>query len=1417
MYKKIDKTLTLIESFKVRQISKLLEKISTKLTDAVEGNAFNSRVPSYFLGRNLEGEPYSDFEQEPDPISQIKKALNALYHARITFEDVENIDVNKLKELNLDLPEMLLQLVHKTIPHAYKASYLITHLDVDLKEIFAEELAILLPLIKQIQETVASYGGDRKALTLKLKNYPAVSHKTGWATGMVVNQLNPRDGEFDYNFLAQFSALLPKYIEKFNEQIRKFATKTTSNSKPLNHEELAELESAALSLISHLENLKSNDLFTPIKYLNYIHIVHNVVTLFMSSLHQMNNLSENSQDVIRSKLETLKYEVLPVLFSLVDKIETHAMTQANSLSKHLMAQIKPIYDFLIYYAAKVVNFDVRGEELVHIEDSRFIALRLEPTYKRIDKAKIALRKIDKVQASHTQFYSILDRLNFSGPNIELEEPLRAELTFHYKVLMAYIEEINPDANASLIQSIQACQTSLRSFFDLRESLQVLINKKRATQDFQIALNKDMVDSVHQNTQLILFPHSNPVNVFQVDESLALKSTSALQFAPYKGHNLLTNPELLNSEEAFTLHQWYQNKRAKLISAQKAYEGFMHLTQGKVQNLSPMAKIQCKNLYNQFQSYFINAVPKDRKEEALKLDKYLVHTLSKKIPDSSTAPELNYLVELHTHLSDYFAKTEQGWQAKSEAYLKLAEEKYQDEYNAIALEEYRPNPRAHYVLKHTYLSHGVKEFRESLQQVVKQMNKPMQEALAIGSEEDVPYPDLDGDDYKELAQSDQTLGIKSIYNSLYHLEQITHQLEQLNEKSFEAVYIGRLLAAYERIDKIWNLIKQLSADQHFKILVRDLVSKTQRIWFSIQELVKPYQAQWREIPSEKEVQYNTLWYVVNGFYLTPQFMRALQNNGYINPEKFHELNHQAKEATIKIERIVNSSSSYFKLFMQTPAMYGLYVELKNKIYEVTNTAYNTALNKIDQLQEKVFLPMTQEADQWEDKLGLNPGLISGPLKHIIDEFYKGLLIPLGLDSKTHLSIICDKRPLEVRQKTAYANIDTATTKLEKLEKEYEKIAVLHELLSRYEEANNALFLKDAAKIAACKAQLGAAYRAALPNLVRLQRKMGLSIKFKDRYAELDNFLNAQVKDDEPKLKSIEILIKASHQFVLGLKANETMKFRTASEKLSYLTKLAETQEQEHRTFLENYAKTAYNRELEAVCNRHIGLQYTDAEYSKRLRTKLERYSANIQAYAQTTQNIDLTTKHILHIKAAQFEQEHFADFYHLDSLRGALAQFKIYLSSATSKLQRKKSSFESEETIREKSAWIKRLNKIAEDETLSVPERMKKLKSIVAGDPNSKRIMYAHKKMEPLSFAYLLHCIAYLFEVLHFYTPKRKKIFKDMNKIVNQKPVINVLAKRFGLFSSNLPPGPRTEIKEDEQPEQRDEQNPNLQAPPLVVA
>lgn len=1420
--------LELFESVKEYEITKLIESINNKIFTAIKSKSFNPKIAKYFEKTNTTGEPFTNFDQEPDNITQIKKLINALYHARLASEDIDNINLNDPDQYT----ENLTTLYQHTTHQAYMACHLITHLDVDLRGLFKEELAVIYPLITKFQTFAETYSEQTKELTKNIKSYP-FSYNTGWVSGMAIDKMQASNGDIDYSFLTQFSSVLPGYIEQFTDYVKEYSSEFIEKESKLNKEKLEQLQKTALSLLTHLDNLKGNDFFVSIKYLNYIHIIRHVITLSMSSLEQMNNLSDSSQDVIRHNIAELKYKVLPSLFGLVDKIEVNAMLNPGTLSTPLMNKIKPLYEILIHYASKPVDFHEKGEELLSIEDPRFLSLRLELTYKRMDEANKALIKNQRALEALNDFYHILENNpECTNRSIhELPNAVKEALITHYKIIKPYMTQVKMEFNDILIDSLssgekwssflgrpwrwitgQLPEDHISFVIEKKEALRALITKNYNTHQFHKDLNNDMINSVHEKADSTLFPYSLHDDIYKIDESLALDSNQdpikPLQFVKDKdGNNILTNPEHLNSDQALDLYQWYKNKHNKFLNAREAYLDFIKLLNHynaastsdnilRFNNLNNDQKAQLTSLYNRFQPYFVGIIPKELRASANSFDKSFVHGLKSKVSGDNKDPDnksgtfkatmdlapLDFFIKLDAKIQTLLTDIDQKWNEKSITYLNISKQKNASEVKESKLEhDANISKRAHYLIQHTNYSKMVNEFRKALYQMTDMLNDSMKKELRTNAS-GLPFPALK-DNNSTLEQSKQTLALKRIFNSVYHIEEICHQLENLDNTSYESTYIYHVYQIYGHIHEIIKLTKKLSVDPFFKQISREIFDKAQLMFATIQEHSHAYQADPNKVPFGEPVQYNALWYVLNAFHISPKHIRIFSDNDYLTTQELEELQLQAKKASLNIESIINSSSSYFKLFLQTPTMYNLYRDLKSKLYEFTGTTHDAVMANLGHIRSQIITPMLLEADQAEIKLGLKIGTISTTLKNITDEYLKGLIYPLNLHSKTHLSIICDNAPIEKRIHVIYKKWDKTAHHLEKLAIQYAPIVQLYEEFKRYKNLKSDFLPAAEDIINTSKNTIIETYKKALPKLVALQKVIQPEPSSNPEDFQFDEVLNDSTKDYHAKLTQIKALVVSSHSYYLGLRASHTMTLEATKEKLSYLTQLKEEQEKANILYVDEYTQESFNRQVESYCNRHIGLQYTDTEYRNKLKNFLLTFKDNIVDTAKKAEDINLTIKNLLQDNIRFFEKNNFAKYYQLDTIKSALTQFKNYLSQTRIHLEENAALADNLGILTAKNKLIIEQDEIASNEQIPIEQRIEKIRSNVSTDYFRSKIL-AQKNVDSFSWNYIKKWFLYLLEALYLYTPEKKKLLNKITEAVEKEPQISDLTNRFGLFSSH---------------------------------
>lgn len=1608
--------IEIIKAFKEAKYSLQIDEVSKKIFAALKHPKFNPEVATYFEKINKNGQPFTNFELEPANITQIKKLLNALYYAHCSFKDLETIELEKDSSTAL-LGGMTLY--SKTINSAYEASSLVTQLDVNIEEMFQEELNIF----SSAWSSFRALDGKYKPILESFKKYP-VHYKLGEITGVAIDQMRPRSGNLDYGFLTQFSALLPGYIDKLTQAIQKYSTQLIKKEPGLDTQEIQELKKTALTLLNNLEKFKGSNFFLPIKLIRFIRILKNIYRLVMSSLEQLGNLSESSQDMLRDILAQLKYSALPELFGLVDKIEVNCMLKPGALSIPLMEKVRPLYEAIITYSGKIVDFEAKGEELLSIEDSRFVSLRLEKTYQRINNAQKALFKIKQVEEALNKFYEII---NFRTLSIDkFPDKEKKQLRELFQILRPYIEKSNDrkmvqKVNDSLLDKsgknkkqqvldwlTRSTAPSKASLDELKTELTRVLTKQKSTQKFQITLNTQLIESVVEETNLVLFPYSEatsaittyqleniesvifppeePSKLYRADESWALKTahekTVSLDFKTKGNNKTVLDPKQLNSDQTLVLYQYYQDKLKRFTQANNAYQAFTTLLTDKIKELYPKpahiinfddlseddkktlfnlyaqfktyflsslteelkvlaksfdnylssgiqakgfmkppiliefeqldqqvtnhfvkaqeywsnqsefylrqakhkffseeqdvfkideysalrlagaltpnlkfiktngtkevassglltsdqaltlhqwywskcskfeaarnayiqfnsliqkqlkkhpsprgeqfifssleepTRSKCRKCYSLFQPYFIHGVPASLMQAARNFDRFLAHSLASNSTQTVEPPSTNLLHQLNDHFKTYFTKQDQLWRTKSQSYLKIAEKKFSSEIAEASLSQGSQNNRLNYVIKDTKYSEFILDSKLELQKRINFLSKPMQELL-IPNCQDLPFPELE-DKYKKFAQEQQVLTLKEIFNIFYHFERVLLELERLDDTSFKTMYVWHLIKAHDHITKIRELAQKLSADPHFQIIGGELIRQTQNIWATIQENLEPYQVSAEEVaPVSKIVSHNSIWYTLNAFNVIPKHLRSLRDSTFLTQKDLDELHHSAKKSTLRIEAVMNSSDSYFKLFLQTPFILILYNNLKSKMVEFINTLHDSAANHLNEISTDIFTPMLLEANQWEDKFGLKAGMISGPLQKILEEYYKELLTPLKLPSKMHIQLICNKTPINEQLRITKEKIKNATTELDNLEHTYKEVIKLHTLIKEYEKLTGGYFAAKEKTVKSLLEEIIVAYKQALPRIVTVKRKLNLkpeTISVQEQ--KFDTTLNGELKEYETALTGIQDLVATTHAHYLGLRATHTMELQIAKEKLKYLENLSEEHNKDQEFFITEYTLKSYERQLEELTNRHLGLQYVDKEYCTRLSSYVSTFKETILSQARDTEDINLSIQEQLKAKIRNFEQDHFVKYHHLDKVRVALTQFKTYFHLANLAIKHNKSMFESDETLAEKTKLIDQLVLIAENEYLNVAERLDQIKAQVFDNPMFSGTILKQKQPNRFSFTYLKLCFLSLLEALCLYTPEKNARLKDLKKSLTQEAQFSDLTQKFGLFTSS---------------------------------
>ena len=1443
-------SLQFFDFIKERKFSRDISALRDSILQTLNSNKFSAVVRQSLVRRNDRGVPFDIFSTEPEQICQIKKIINALYYAQISLEDVEGFNLRgSYKKYYNDLIVFLFS----TVNNIYQACHLSTHFDIDLSEIFREEFAVILPLIEMFEEYAVNFGDKPKALFTDLDSQ-TIPRRLGVAAGIVVDQLGPQSGDVDFEFLAKYSAALPEYIDKLTGYFEKFTNEVTEYHPNIDKDKLDELQDNALRLLTSLERTRGGNTFLPLRVLYYIYIIRHTINISLSIYDEAGHLSVSAQDALRAKLEELKNELLPELLSLTDKIESHTMLTPGYLSKPLMSSISRLYSSLIAYSEKFVDFKVAGNDLVTIDDAKFISMRLEKTYKRIAAEKETLLLVEKVRNEATEFFLLVNQPQYKGKRIiDLPDDIKARLAAHYKQMKPYVLLFNIPLNNAIINGLTTSKGSFDGIFQtinwlsgskntdsivdvalLQRDFEAKITQIIETHKLNIKLNCAIIDDASLNNyNLKLFsydPNNNPVainepKIFRFKaaaeierinkgphpltqrQSIELieKESLLIQLTAAEAVSEKLPLETLGLEEVKLLHKIYHVKSDRLEHAKKAYAEFFRLISGErnrfISAFSVDEKMQLRNLYGIFQPYLVSGLLDIGIEEVKKIDASIISSVSvqdiaEKAPllriDIRTLKARNLQLKLHFALAK--DRLDERRVAIDLALKSLIHRKQEEQPLIICTtserehfkQEEQPliicttSEREHFVIKKDIYAKAISDFSDSVYKLTGFFNETLRNQLTK-AQSGVPFPELD-DLSKILEQGEQVLPIKQLFNCLYHIEQTSKKLQELDDRDFAAIYSGKVINCGYHLHKAYGYLEGLIKNPSFVFLAAEAREKFQVAYGLLIEASSHY------IPDssgEDEINLNdghspAIFYSLNAMKVLPVHIKSLLDDEELTPEIIDELHSNTLKVTDDIERIIKNSSSYFKLFLEIPTVYKLFGELKAAIALMAKSSHDVAVNNLANINDKILTSILLEADKWEDSIGLIPGTITGPLKEMLDSFFQGFISPLAMRSQEHLSFVFSTKPLEQRYLAAEKLRDQSIIEQRKFAENLDLLKHLSTYIKNYNGSSGATL----EFLSTLKSSIISDFNAALPILKELHPQLSQYCRAADPSSlKIDTLLNGNLTY-EPRLINIESMVDASISYYKGVHATNQNNIFAAQQKLLYINKLVQVQREQIILYKEKYTNLSFEKQVSLLTAREVGLIHSKDEYNRKLVAFLYSFKETIVNEAKNDVDIDKKVARLLGVKIRHFEQENYKNFYHLEIILSAINNFRQYIFKANIDFNAGNSLFEDASTLRSKTTLVRSLGEIASNENLPLDERVRSLSDKINRRTFETRIL-AFKSYDTFTYSWLKQCIVNLLESIGLYITDKKKCYSQLIKSV-EKPSFTImqLSSRFGLFSGD---------------------------------
>lgn len=393
------------------------------------------------------------FSSQAQQVLQIKKILNSVHYFKLLIQGVEQLDIsfNGLFNIWTTVSDYI---SGDTYDKLYRGVNLITDVEVNYAQRFQEEISefkILLERFKRYSgydQTPGPIAQGESPPPVENTYHPSLGFQTGSTAGFVARYIYDPNGQWDIDVLSQLSADLPTHIDWLTTQLNAQTSTVTQYAPNINAAQLRALQKEATQLLKILKNTKRNSqrsqnnplnpVYQVYQIVNYVFLIGQIVNILGATLTQVGQLNDASQELVRTYLYILKYELYPLLVKHTDRIEIEFILDPETLavSRPLLRHLTYFHDFVTQHIKSLANFSFRGEELLVVEDSRFQAIREKNIREMSQESQAAQEQVHWARLAAVQFFENLDNN-------------RLDLRGYYAQFAPYMQQINPDLHQQI--------------------------------------------------------------------------------------------------------------------------------------------------------------------------------------------------------------------------------------------------------------------------------------------------------------------------------------------------------------------------------------------------------------------------------------------------------------------------------------------------------------------------------------------------------------------------------------------------------------------------------------------------------------------------------------------------------------------------------------------------------------------------------------------------------------------------------------------------------------------------------------------------------------------------------------------------------------------------------------------------------
>lgn len=519
---------------------------------------YDTETLKFLADRQDNGLPFSlNFSGNPDAIKQIKNFINALYLAERAFEKCGNLNLTTAKTYD-----------PKLIAEAYEACHLLLNLSAEVETNFSHEIAYFTSNLSSLLGTINNPSAPTKSYF--------VTEEFGYTVGQAIAQMKPSNGGSSFDLLTYFGAVFPSFpthLANIDVAIKKQCSKNPEHVPNINQEKMKQLLAQGIKLNDTIAHSSKNTLYF---VFNLLSLINQTRLLWSDIIGEAGDLDETLQALGREFLALLKYDLLPTLLQGVDKLELQLMLKPGRLSMPLMEQIKPWHEILIQTLKPYIKFNKKNEQLLKLEDSRFIALRTAPLQQVIETSAQALHFIGPAQSCLDQYTDILrDIAQDTKKDKNKTKYLLEAHTIRKAVLKKEIKRIKPYMSDTDKKFIQQVEKHLDANANWRDYLSdqasnwyyfLTSSEKKATNNPTHENIQQTFKQLKLRWEQLKTNHNFKIKRHEAQIQFVQEKSHRVVF-PYNPNNHYQNPIDESSHASWTLYRTYEQQITQLKQAQ----------------------------------------------------------------------------------------------------------------------------------------------------------------------------------------------------------------------------------------------------------------------------------------------------------------------------------------------------------------------------------------------------------------------------------------------------------------------------------------------------------------------------------------------------------------------------------------------------------------------------------------------------------------------------------------------------------------------------------------------------------------------------------------------------------------------------------------------------------------------------------